>query len=205
MRARQDPARLTGALLANKGGATAAGFDQPVPASPMPKPARARRRRGAMLVALMAASAALGTAATFAYQQFAASAGAAAVIVVAKPTVTPPGPVRTIKIKPPVRTVKIKPPVRTVKIKPPPQPPRYRVQLAALATQKAVLREWLRMRRSHGDLFGGLRMRVVAARAGTGGKTHYPRALGARVSKAAALGLCRRVRLRRLDCLVVKP
>ncbi len=96
---------------------------------------------------------------------------------------------------------------------PPPRPkkrPRhvaraaYRVQLHALASDGAVRREWRRLRKRHRALFSGLKLTVSPKRNNASDKTVFRMQLGALSSRTQARALCKKLRRRRMSCMVVR-
>ncbi len=81
----------------------------------------------------------------------------------------------------------------------------YRVQLHALGSDAAVRREWPRLQKTHGDLLGGLSLKVVRTGSGPRQKSFYRMQLGTLASAAAAKKLCDRLKRRKLDCVIVRP
>ncbi len=81
----------------------------------------------------------------------------------------------------------------------------YRVQLHALGSDAAVRREWPRLQKTHGDLLGGLSLKVVRFGSGPRQKSFYRMQVGTLASAAAAKKLCDRLKRRKLDCVIVRP
>ncbi len=81
----------------------------------------------------------------------------------------------------------------------------YRVQLHALSSDAAVRREWPRLQKTHGDLLGGLSLKVVRTGSGPRQKSFYRMQIGTLASVAAAMKLCDRLKRRKLDCVIVRP
>ncbi len=81
----------------------------------------------------------------------------------------------------------------------------YRVQLHALGSDAAVRREWPRLQKTHGDLLGGLSLKVVRTGSGPRQKSFYRMQIGTLASAAAAKKLCDRLKRRKLDCVSVRP
>ncbi|MCH9053380.1 MAG: SPOR domain-containing protein [Proteobacteria bacterium] len=81
----------------------------------------------------------------------------------------------------------------------------YRVQLHALSSDAAVRREWPRLQKTHGDLLGGLSLKVVRTGSGPRQKSFYRMQIGTLASVAAAKKLCDRLKRRKLDCVIVRP
>ncbi len=81
----------------------------------------------------------------------------------------------------------------------------YRVQLHALNSDAAVRREWPRLQKTHGDLLGGLSLKVVRAGSGPREKSFYRMQVGTLASAAVAKKLCDRLKRRKLDCVIVRP
>ena len=81
----------------------------------------------------------------------------------------------------------------------------YRVQLHALGSDAAVRRAWPRLQKTHGDLLGGLSLKVVRTGSGPRQKTFYRMQVGTLASAAAAKKLCDRLKRRKLDCVIVRP
>ena len=81
----------------------------------------------------------------------------------------------------------------------------YRVQLHALNSDAAVRREWPRLQKTHGDLLGGLSLKVVRTGSGPRRKSFYRMQVGTLANAAAAKKLCDRLKRRKLDCVIVRP
>ena len=81
----------------------------------------------------------------------------------------------------------------------------YRVQLHALSSDAAVRREWPRLQQTHGDLLGGLSLKVVRFGSGPRQKSFYRMQVGTLASAAVAKKLCDRLKRRKLDCVIVRP
>lgn len=81
----------------------------------------------------------------------------------------------------------------------------YRVQLHALGSDAAVRRAWPRLQKTHGDLLGGLSLKVVRTGSGPRQKSFYRMQVGTLASAAAAKKLCDRLKRRKLDCVIVRP
>lgn len=81
----------------------------------------------------------------------------------------------------------------------------YRVQLHALGSDAAVRRAWPRLQKTHGDLLGGLSLKVVRSGSGPRQKSFYRMQVGTLASAAAAKKLCDRLKRRKLDCVIVRP
>ena len=80
----------------------------------------------------------------------------------------------------------------------------YRVQLAAVRSNKDARREWTRLRTRHSDLLGRLRHSVVRADLGDKG-IYYRLRAGPLENKAAARTLCGKLTKIKVGCLVVRP
>ncbi len=96
---------------------------------------------------------------------------------------------------------------------PPPRPkkrPRnvaraaYRVQLHALASDGAVRREWRRLQKRHRALFSGLNLTVSPKRNNASDNTVFRMQLGALSSRTQARALCKKLRRRKMSCMVVR-
>ncbi len=96
---------------------------------------------------------------------------------------------------------------------PPPRPKKrpphiartaYRVQLHALASDAAVRREWRRLRKRHRALFAGLKLTVSPTRNNASDKTVFRMRLGALSSRTHARALCKKLRRRKMSCMVVR-
>jgi cell division septation protein DedD len=79
----------------------------------------------------------------------------------------------------------------------------YRIQLHALASDAAVRREWRRLRQRYGALLGDLELTVTPVRP-KAGKTVYRMQLGALSNLSQARTLCKKLRRKKLNCLVVR-
>ena len=80
----------------------------------------------------------------------------------------------------------------------------YRVQLHALASDAAVRSEWRRLRKRHGALFSGLKLTVSPKRNNASDKTVFRMQLGALSSRTQARALCKKLRRRKMSCMVVR-
>ena len=80
----------------------------------------------------------------------------------------------------------------------------YRVQLAALRSNKDARREWTRLSTRHSGLLGRLRHSVVRADLGDKG-IYYRLRAGPLENKAAARTLCGELTKIKVGCLVVRP
>ncbi len=80
----------------------------------------------------------------------------------------------------------------------------YRVQLAAVRSERDVQREWTRLRTRHSGLLNRLRLSVVRADLGDKG-IYYRLRAGPLENKAAARTLCGELTKIKVGCLVVRP
>ncbi len=80
----------------------------------------------------------------------------------------------------------------------------YRVQLAAVRSDRDARREWTRLRTRHSGLLGRLRHSVVRADLGDKG-IYYRLRAGPLENKAAARSLCGELTKIKVGCLVVRP
>ncbi len=80
----------------------------------------------------------------------------------------------------------------------------YRVQLFALRSEASARQAWTRLQSKYGQIFGGLQPTVVRVRLGVSGAWIYRLQAGEFADRKAARKLCRRVRNRKLDCIVVR-
>ncbi len=80
----------------------------------------------------------------------------------------------------------------------------YRVQLAAVRSERDVQREWTRLRTRHSGLLDRLRLSVVRADLGDKG-IYYRLRAGPLENKAAARTLCGKLTKIKVGCLVVRP
>ncbi len=80
----------------------------------------------------------------------------------------------------------------------------FRIQLAALRSRADAEAAWRRLKRANADLLGTLEAEVLRADLGDQGIFYRVRA-GPLASAAKAGALCGRLKVRKLDCLVVKP
>jgi len=90
---------------------------------------------------------------------------------------------------------------------PTPQPtpapaPAFGAQVGSFRTEAEARREWERLQRRHPDQFGGRTARVVPADLGARGVFHRVHVLARTAGEAQAL--CRAVKPRGVDCLVLK-
>ena len=83
------------------------------------------------------------------------------------------------------------------------QSPAWRVQLAALKSQQDSEAEWTRLQRANQDLLDGLTLRVQQAKLSKG--TYYRLRVGPLADLATAAGLCKSLKSRNQDCLIVAP
>ncbi len=80
----------------------------------------------------------------------------------------------------------------------------YRVQLAAVRSERDARREWTRLRTRHSGLLDRLRLSVVRADLGDKG-IYYRLRAGPLENKAAARTLCGELTKIKVGCLVVRP
>ncbi len=83
--------------------------------------------------------------------------------------------------------------------------PKFRIQLHALRSEASATREWIKLRISHRDLFGGLGMTIVRSEPGPDGIRLARLQAGPFDGFGAANRLCIQARKRHLACVVVKP
>ncbi|MCZ6839166.1 MAG: SPOR domain-containing protein, partial [Alphaproteobacteria bacterium] len=79
----------------------------------------------------------------------------------------------------------------------------WRVQLAALKSQQDSEAEWTRLQRANQDLLDGLTLRVQQAKLSKG--TYYRLQAGPLADLATATELCKSLKSRNQDCLIVAP
>ncbi len=136
-----------------------------------------------------------------------AAAAAPAKPVASAPKSVPPAP-PAMKTKPKAAAAKpAKPAASAPKSAAPAAEPAgngYRVQLAAVRSNKDARREWTRLRTRHSDLLGRLRHSVVRADLGAKG-IYYRLRAGPLENKAAARTLCGELTKIKVGCLVVRP
>ncbi|HEC90382.1 MAG TPA: SPOR domain-containing protein [Alphaproteobacteria bacterium] len=80
----------------------------------------------------------------------------------------------------------------------------YRVQLAAVRTQKRAREEWGRLQKKHSTLLGLLTMSLTRADLGTKGVFYRLRA-GPLATESAARELCDELAKRKVGCLIIRP
>lgn len=80
----------------------------------------------------------------------------------------------------------------------------YRVQLFALRTEASARRAWTHLKSTYRELFRGLSPNVVRVRLGVSGEWIYRLQAGEFPDRGAARKLCKLVRNRKLDCIVVR-
>ena len=80
----------------------------------------------------------------------------------------------------------------------------YRVQLFALRSEASAQQAWTRLKLKYEGLFGGLHPTVARVRLGESGAWIYRLQAGEFADRMAARKLCRQVRNRKLDCIVVR-
>ncbi len=118
---------------------------------------------------------------------------------------TPPAADAAVKPTPPAAvSMPIRMPPSPKKRPRVPQRAGYRVQLYALASDAAVRREWRRLRGAHEKLLSGLKLTVSPLRPDSGKKTYYRMQIGALSSRTEARALCRKLRRKKMSCMVVR-
>lgn len=80
----------------------------------------------------------------------------------------------------------------------------YVVQLASFRSADAARTGWKRLLKSHRDLLGSFKPNVQRADLGADKGIYYRLRTGALTSRAAARSLCKKLKSRNQDCLVVK-
>ncbi len=80
----------------------------------------------------------------------------------------------------------------------------YRVQFFALRSEASARRAWSQLEAKNKNLFGKLRPTVVRTRLRVSGKSVYRLQVGDFATWTKAQNLCRKAKLRRLDCIVVR-
>lgn len=80
----------------------------------------------------------------------------------------------------------------------------YRVQFFALRSEASARRAWSQLEAKNKNLFGELRPTVVRTRLRVSGKWVYRLQVGDFATWTTAQNLCRKAKLRRLDCIVVR-
>ncbi|MGH6894839.1 MAG: SPOR domain-containing protein [Dongiaceae bacterium] len=78
-----------------------------------------------------------------------------------------------------------------------------RVQLAASKSEAAVQKEWVRLRKAHPDLLGGLSLTIQRVDKGADG-VFYRLQAGPLADKTAAKQLCASLKQQNQDCIVAK-
>ncbi len=78
----------------------------------------------------------------------------------------------------------------------------YRVQIAAVVSDEAARREWLRYQGRHPDLLGRLSLLVQQAEVNN---RNYFRVQAGPLDEAGARRLCNALKSQDVDCLVVRP
>lgn len=80
----------------------------------------------------------------------------------------------------------------------------YAIQLGSVRSRQEANIEWERLKRSHADILGGLRLTVLEADLGNRG-TFYRLRAGPITGQASARRLCDSLVDRKVDCIVVQP
>ena len=138
----------------------------------------------------------------------AAEPATAPVTTVAPPPPSPPAPVVTA---PPPPVAAAKPPAPTAAPAPAAaaKPPAataanaWRSQLASVSSRALALSEWDRLKKQNTDLLGPLALNVQSVKLERG--TFYRIQAGPLTDRAAASGLCGKLKSRNQDCLIVAP
>jgi len=125
---------------------------------------------------------------------------------------SPPEPVVTAPPPPPPPVVAAEPPAAPPAAAPPAAPKpaavantanAWRVQLASVSSRESALSEWDRMKKRNTDLLGPLNLNVQSVKLDRG--TFFRIQAGPLKDRAAASGLCGKLKSRNQDCLIVAP
>jgi len=81
----------------------------------------------------------------------------------------------------------------------------YRVQLAAVRTREGAEKEWKRLRKKHADLLGKLSLTVVRADLGKEKGVFFRLRAGPMAGEKEARDLCKKLAVRKVGCLMVRP
>jgi len=122
-------------------------------------------------------------------------------VVAAAPPAPAPAPAPTTAApaaapKPPAATSAPKPPA-TATVN------GWRIQLAAVSSRERALSEWDRLKKRNTDLLGPLDLNVQSVKLDRG--TFFRIQAGPLTDRAAASGLCGKLKSRNQDCLIVAP
>ncbi len=124
------------------------------------------------------------------------------VVVAAPPPPPPPAPEKTVAVAQPPAPVAT--PTPTVAPKPAVAPANaWRIQLAAVSSRERALSEWDRLKKRNDDLLGQLALNVQTVKLDRG--TFFRIQAGPLTDRAAASGLCGKLKSRNQDCLIVAP
>jgi len=143
-----------------------------------------------------------------------------AATTVPEPVVTPPPPPPAppvVAAKPPAPPPAPSPAASPAPVAPPapsaptaaPKPPAaasanaWRIQLAAVSSRESALSEWGRLKKQNTDLLGSLDLNVQSVKLDRG--TFFRIQAGPLTDRAAASGLCGKLKSRNQDCLIVAP
>ena len=122
-----------------------------------------------------------------------------------KEAVAPPAP-QPEKTPEPEKVAAIPPPAPppAAKVQPAADPAGWRIQVASYRSAATAQGGWQRLLKTHGDLIGDLKSRVVRADLGARGIFHRLQA-GPLANAAAARALCASLQKRKVGCLIVRP
>ncbi len=81
----------------------------------------------------------------------------------------------------------------------------FKIQLASLRANVAVVQSWKRLVNSNEDLLGGLRLTIARRDLGSAKGVYFRMQAGPLPDAAAARDLCTRLKRRKLNCLVIRP
>ncbi len=130
-------------------------------------------------------------------------------VVTAPPPPPPPAP-PVVAAKPPAPPPETAPttPTVTAPAAPPAAAPKpaagaWRIQLAAVSSRDRALAEWDRIKKRNTDLLGALNLNVQNVNLARG--TFFRIQAGPLADRAAASGLCGKLKSRNQDCLIVAP
>ena len=81
----------------------------------------------------------------------------------------------------------------------------YKIQLASLRSNVAVVQSWKRLVKSNKDLLSGLRLTITRRDLGSAKGVFFRMQAGPLSDADAARDLCARLKRRKLNCLVIRP
>jgi cell division septation protein DedD len=134
----------------------------------------------------------------------AASATPAAPAVPVTPAVPPPAQPPAAPATAASAVAAVPPPPAPAPLAPAAATTGYRLQLGALRSEDAARREWEKLKKTHGDLLGGLNAAWPRADLGERG-IYYRIQAGPVGDVAAAEHLCGELKRRNVGCILVRP